>query len=90
MPDSRMRWSIRWQPPAVKDAERLDSLTRRRIVKALDRYIETEHGDVVALTGIDPPEYRLRVGDWRIRFRRDTATATLFVLRVLHRSAAYR
>jgi len=38
------------------------------------------------LAGSD--EYRLRVGDWRVRFRRDTET--IYVLRALSRGRAYR
>ena len=39
------------------------------------------------LTGTD--ELRLRVGDWRVRFRRDTAQRQLVILRVLPRGRAY-
>jgi len=45
-------------------------------------------GDVKRLQGIDPPEFRLRVGDWRVRFLSDGATLT--VLRVRNRREAYR
>lgn len=37
---------------------------------------------------MDPPEFRLRVGDFRVRFPVDDAT--LRVLRVLNRKGAYR
>lgn len=36
---------------------------------------------------IDPPEYRLRVGDWRVRFI--VRGNTVIVLRVLNRKDAY-
>jgi mRNA-degrading endonuclease RelE of RelBE toxin-antitoxin system len=55
---------------------------------ALRRYAETEVGDVVKLRGLDPPEWRLRVGDYRVRFRR--RGDTLEVLHVAHRREAYR
>jgi hypothetical protein len=35
---------------------------------ALERYAETEQGDVRKLTDVEPPEWRLRVGDWRVLF----------------------
>jgi hypothetical protein len=57
-------------------------------VAALDRFATAEHGDVVRLTDVDPPEFRLRVGDWRVRFRRDNGEG-LYVLRVLPRGKAY-
>jgi hypothetical protein len=40
------------------------------------------------LQGIDPPEYRLRVGDWRVRFH--LAEEIVRVLRVRNRREAYR
>lgn len=40
------------------------------------------------LQGIDPPEFRLRVGDYGVRFHKDGETVT--VLRVRNRREAYR
>jgi len=37
-----------------------------------------------------PDEWRLRVGDWRVRFRNDHPTRALEVLRILPRGQAYR
>ncbi len=44
--------------------------------------------DVRQLTGIDPPELRLRIGDYRVRFYNHTDWVE--ILRVRHRSQAYR
>jgi mRNA-degrading endonuclease RelE of RelBE toxin-antitoxin system len=59
-----------------------------RILHGLARFIATDEGDVTKLTDIDPTEYRLRVGDYRVRFydRGDT----IEVLAVKHRREAYR
>jgi mRNA interferase RelE/StbE len=35
-------------------------------------------------------EWRLRVGDWRVRFDRDDEARVIVVLRVLPRGRAYR
>lgn len=35
-------------------------------------------------------EWRLRVGDWRVRFTRNSDTRTVLILRVLPRGRAYR
>jgi mRNA-degrading endonuclease RelE of RelBE toxin-antitoxin system len=43
--------------------------------------------DVRKLAGAD--EHRLRVGDWRVRFRRDPEVREIVVLRVLPRGRAY-
>jgi mRNA interferase RelE/StbE len=47
---------------------RLTPAVATRIVDAINRYAEAENGDIVRLRGWDD-EYRLRVGDWRVRFR---------------------
>jgi hypothetical protein len=42
---------------------------QRQLFGALQRFAETGVGDVKKLKGIFPPEYRLKVGGWRILFR---------------------
>ncbi len=74
---------------ARRDFQRLDPPVRRRITDALDRLTgEAPAGDVVKLTGA-AEEWRLRVGDWRVRFQRDSS-GVVEVLRVLPRGRAYR
>ena len=73
---------------ALKDMARLDKGIARRIKQEADRLAETGTGNVKKLQGIDPPEFRLRVGDYRVRFHNDGIAVT--VLRVLHRREAYR
>jgi mRNA-degrading endonuclease RelE of RelBE toxin-antitoxin system len=60
------------------------------VLAALERLAETGHGDVTKLTDVNPPEYRLRVGDWRVRYGSDPAARVLTVLRVQPRSEVYR
>jgi mRNA-degrading endonuclease RelE of RelBE toxin-antitoxin system len=62
---------------------------RERIVAALERYAETRYGDVAKLAGIDPPEYRLRVGPWRVRFAWDQTAGAVAVLHVFGRGQGY-
>jgi mRNA-degrading endonuclease RelE of RelBE toxin-antitoxin system len=63
---------------ALKDAEKLDHKTRERVLAALQRLAETGHGDVTKLKDVSPPEYRLRVGDCRVRYGLDpTPTQTI-------------
>jgi mRNA-degrading endonuclease RelE of RelBE toxin-antitoxin system len=60
-----------------------------RILDALTRLVETGQGDVTRLQGV-ADEWRLRAGDWRVRFRYDYPARTLEVLRILPRGQAYR
>lgn len=59
-----------------------------RILHALTRLAETGEGDVKALTAQWQGYSRLRVGDYRVIFR--ATPAEILVVRVRHRSEAYR
>lgn len=73
---------------ARRDFKRVDPPVQRRIVESLDRLVaDPPAGDVIKLAGSDD-EWRLRVGDWRVRFTREAGT--VYVLRVLPRDRAYR
>jgi len=75
---------------AVRDLRRLDRSVRERVLQALERLVApVPAGDVRALTG-SPGEFRLRVGDWRVRYELDLEAELLIVLRVLPRGRAYR
>ncbi len=55
---------------------------------AVERFAGHRAGNFKKLQGIDPPEFRLRVGDFRVRF--SAVGGTLVILRVLNRKDAYR
>jgi len=78
-----------WKPSACRDLEHLDPSTRARIVAAILRLAETHQGDVKKLSGKNPPEYRLRVGGWRVRFSWDQASGVLIILGVFKRGQGY-
>ena len=84
-------WSWGAVGRAKRDIKRLDKQIQRKIVSAVDRLAATwpESVNITRLTDVDPPEYRLRVGDWRVRFRVNTTTKMIAVLRVLKRGEAY-
>ena len=81
---------IRWKPRADKDLQRLPQRDQRRIVEAVEHFSRTSEGDVQKLTGISPSEYRLRIGDYRVRFRLDKSARIVTILRVLPRDKAYK
>lgn len=78
-----------WTERSADDLQHLDAQTRDRILKAVQRLAETGQGDVRRLEGPER-EWRLRVGDWRVRFTHDVDQQTITVLRVLPRGRAYR
>jgi mRNA interferase RelE/StbE len=66
----------------------LDRPVAKRVVLAIERLAkEDRRSDVRKMSGGD--EYRLRVGDWRVRFRRDNVKREIVVLRALPRGRAY-
>ena len=58
------------------------------VKRAVEPFAEIGVGNIKRLQGIDPPEFRLRVSDYRVRFHRDSET--LLILRVRNRREAYR
>ena len=73
---------------ARADLAALDRTVALRIVNAIHRFAATGAGNVKGLHGIHPPEFRLRVGDWRIRFH--DHGDWLDILRVRNRREGYR
>lgn len=80
--------TVIWSTTARIELRAIDRETARQILQAIDRYLETGVGDVIKL---QPPrtEFRLRSGEYRALFRR-IDEQTIEVLRVRHRSEAYR
>jgi len=66
----------------------IDRETALSFLESLARFLETEQCDVKRLRDINPPEFRLRLGDYRVRYY--DQGATIEILRVLHRKDAYR
>lgn len=79
---------IAWTDQAKADVRAIDQQTALRILHGLARFVATEEGDVKRLQEIEPPEFRLRVGDYRVRFY--DLGDTIEILAVRHRSEAYR
>jgi mRNA-degrading endonuclease RelE of RelBE toxin-antitoxin system len=79
---------IEWTGTALDDMAMPDKSIARRVKQTVERFADTGAGNVKRLHGIDPPEYRLRMGDYRVRFHLEDETAQ--VLRVRNRREAYR
>lgn len=86
--DVHSRLRVEWTRQADADISNLGKRDRLRVETAVQRFADTESGHIKRLRGIDPPRFRLRVGEWRVVFRRETGV--IYVHRVLHRREAYR
>lgn len=80
-------WSYETTPPARRDLKRLDPQVRRRIVDALDRFVGNPRA--ADIRKLSSSQWRLRVGEWRVRFSFDEERRMIVLLRVLPRGRAY-
>ena len=83
-----MAKKVEWTDAARSDVRLIDRATAMRILEGLAGFLLTDEGDVRLLKDSDPREYRLRIGDYRIRFH--DVGDTLQILSVRHRREAYR
>ncbi|HEV2997679.1 MAG TPA: type II toxin-antitoxin system RelE/ParE family toxin [Solirubrobacteraceae bacterium] len=81
-------WTVSYARRAEKDIARLDAQVRRRVFAALERLALNDPTiDERKLKGLE--EWRIRVGDWRVRFTRDDHARVIYVTHVLPRGRAY-
>jgi len=59
------------KPAAQRELNRMDRSDAERIIRALEVFATTGHGDIKALKGALKGRYRLRVGKWRAFFSLD-------------------
>lgn len=82
-----MNYRLEFKPRVNKDLKALSVENQARIVEKIEALAENLSGDVKKLTNF-APQYRLRVGDYRVLFQ--IAGELITVFRVVHRRDAYR
>ncbi|MCX5804378.1 MAG: type II toxin-antitoxin system RelE/ParE family toxin [Proteobacteria bacterium] len=82
-----MKYNIKFKPRAVKDIEAFHSRIQGRILDKIEEMSDNLRGDVKRLTD-STPEYRLRVGDYRVLF--EIEGRAIVIYRIRHRREAYR
>lgn len=77
---------------ALQDAHRLDRQTARRLEKKLVAWGKSDHplNSASRLTKPADVQCRLRVGNYRVLFDVDNKQESILILKVQHRSPAYR
>ena len=81
-----MFYEVDFKPRAIKDIEGLSASLQRRILTKVEAMRSDLAGDVKKLTDFNP-EYRLRVGDYRLLF--EVENNIIVIYRVVHRKDAY-
>jgi mRNA interferase RelE/StbE len=82
-----MKYAIHIKPRAVKDIKGLPPQIQRRIIKRIEEMSNNLKGDIKRLTEVTP-EYRLRIGDYRVLF--EIEEEAIIIYRIRHRREAYR
>lgn len=81
-----MKYPIEFKPRALKDVKALPKTAQRRVMVRIEEMQNDLSGDVKKLTSFTP-EYRLRVGVYRVLFEVEDGKVVIY--RVLHRKDAY-
>ena len=77
---------IEFKPSAVKDLKSINSKDSVKIVAKIEDMENGLKGDIKKLTNFTP-EYRLRVGNYRVLFEVDNEIITIYAVK--HRKEAY-
>lgn len=81
-----MKYGLRFESRSLKDLRKLDNRLSKRIVDRIESMTEDLKGDVKKLTD-HSPQYRLRIGDYRILF--DIEDKTIVIQRIRDRREVY-
>ena len=82
-----MKYDIEFKPRAVKDLKNFSSRIQTRILARIEEMSDNLSGDVKCLAD-STPEYRLRVGEYRVLF--EIERNEIVIYRIRHRREAYR
>lgn len=82
-----MQYSIEIKPQTIKDGKKIPQKLLKRIFDKIGLLSDNLQGDVKHLTHFTP-EYRLRVGDYRVLF--EVEHDTIVVYRIKHRKNVYK
>lgn len=82
-----MKYKIEITKRALKDLKKIDQKNAANILNKIEHLSDDLTGDIKKLTDFTP-EYRLRVGNYRVLF--DVDNNVIRVYRVKHRREVYR
>jgi mRNA interferase RelE/StbE len=82
-----LKYSIEFKRTAVKDLEKIIPKEANKIIEKIKTLENGLNGDIKKLTNFTP-EYRLRIGNFRILF--ETNNNKIIIYRIKHRKESYR
>lgn len=83
-----MKYTLLYTKSAVKDIQKLDNVTKKRIKKKLEDLQKQPLKSAKKLTDFRLGDYRWRIGNYRIVF--DIDKNKIVILRVGHRREIYK
>ena len=81
------KYKIEFKPSSLKDCKKIPRTDLKRIFYHIEEMSVDMKGDVKHLTN-NTPEYRLRVGDYRVLF--EIANHNIIIYRIRHRKDIYK
>ena len=82
-----MKYRIEFKPKSLKDCKKIPKEDLKRIFAGIEDLKDGLKGDVKHLTNYSP-EYRLRIGNYRILF--ELEDDKIIIYRIKHRKSVYR
>lgn len=82
-----MKYKIEFKPKSLKDCRKIPKEDLQRIFAGIEDLKDGLKGDVKHLTKYSP-EYRLRIGNYRILFELEDDKIVIY--RIRHRRSVYR
>jgi len=82
-----MKYRVELKECAVRDLKNLSKKDARRMLEKIETLKDGLSGDVKRLTNFTP-EYRLRVGNFRVLFEIEKGTIVIYGIK--HRKESYR
>jgi mRNA-degrading endonuclease RelE of RelBE toxin-antitoxin system len=88
-------YTIMLKPSAIADLDALRKYDATQIADAMERHLQHDptkqsKSRIKRLRGISNPDFRLRVGDYRIFYGVDEIARRVEVLRVMHKDQTLR
>ncbi len=82
-------YEIRLKPTAIRDMDKLRKFDAARVADGMEKHlgrvpVKESKSRIKRLRGISDPDYRLRIGDYRVFY--DVTGDRVDVLRVMHKN----
>jgi len=82
-----MKYEVEFKPKSIKDLRKIDKNNQKVIIEKIEKMSHNLSGDIKKLTNITP-EYRLRVGNYRILFEIEDDKIIIYTIK--HRKESYK